>query len=469
MLSRDLEPEQRLSRRRFLRFSVAGVAGATLASLLSACGGGGAAPTAAPAKPAEGAKPGEAAKPAAQAGPGGFSGGGALKLLMRAHFVPAYDAFLDKWAADWGEKNKVEVTVDHILSGELASKLAAEVAAGSGHDIYALTRAGEMPLYNKQLTDVSDLATQIGQAHGGWVPLGEQIGKFEGVWKAVPEFFIDFPALYRKDIFDANGLQPVDTWDDLLKVGTLLKEKGNPIGIAINQKSNDASNDWNALLWCYGASTVAQDGKTVTLNSPETKEALKYAIDLYKNTMTDEVLSWDDSGNNQMLASGRASWIHNPISAYLTIVKDNPELAKNIYVSNTPAGPKGRHAPVSVNSFGVMNWANVPAAKAFITDYYEVFMDGFKASGGYNQPLLKDFRKKPMPILGEEPKYQLLQDFDQYAHAVGWPGPPTPAAGEVENNWIVPLMVGRAVQDGNVDDAASWGQQKVEAIYAKYK
>jgi hypothetical protein len=30
-------------------------------------------------------------------------------------------------------------------------------------------------------------------------------------------------------------------------------------------------------------------------------------------------------------------------------------------------------------------------------------------------------------------------------------------------------MVGRAVQDGNVDDAASWGQQKVEAIYAKYK
>src|SRR5919202_1640736 len=98
MLSRDLEPEQRLSRRRFLRFSVAGVAGATLASLLSACGGG-----------------------------------GSLKLLRRAHFVPAYDAFLDKWAADWGEKNKVEVTVDHILSGELASKLAAEVAAGSGH------------------------------------------------------------------------------------------------------------------------------------------------------------------------------------------------------------------------------------------------------------------------------------------------------------------------------------------------
>ena len=46
--------------------------------------------------------------------------------------------------------------------------------------------------------------------------------------------------------------------------------------------------------------------------------------------MTNEVLSWDDTGNNQMLASGRASWIQNPISSLRTIEKDNPELAKKI-------------------------------------------------------------------------------------------------------------------------------------------
>src|SRR5204862_6977134 len=124
-------------------------------------------------------------------------------------------------------------------------------------------------------------------------------------------------------------------------------------------------------------------------------------------------------------------------------------------LSNSPAGPKGRHSPVSVNSFGVMNWANIPAAKAFIADYYNVFLDGFKASGGYNQPVLKDFRKKTMPILGEEPKYQILQDFDQVAHAVGWPVPPTPDAGEVEDNWIVALMVARATQDGLVEAACN--------------
>jgi len=426
-------------------------------ALASACGGQApaAAPTSAPA--------------AAQAGPGGFSGGGTLKVLLRAHFVPAYDTWIDKWAAEWGGKNKVEVQIDHILSAELSTKIPAEVAATAGHDIYALTRSGEMPLYNKQLVDVSDLAKQIGDAYGGWVPLGEQIGSFQGTWKAVPEFFIDFPGMYRKDIFDENSLKPVETWDDLLQTGTLLKGKGHPIGIAINQKSNDASNSWTSMLWTYGASTVAADGKTVTINSPQTKEMLGFAIELYNKTMTNEVLSWDDTGNNLLLASGTASWIQNPISALRTIEKENEELAKKILLSNPPSGPKGRHTPVSTNAFGIANWASsVPAAKAFLTDYYQVVSEGIKASEGYNQPLLKNLRKKPMPFLGEDPRFNILQDFDQYAHATGWPGSPSVAAGDVEANWIVPLMVARAVQDRDINGAAEWAQQKIEATYAKY-
>ena len=104
-----------------------------------------------------------------------------------------------------------------------------------------------------------------------------------------------------------------------------------------------------------------------------------------------------------------------------------------------------------------------------MTEYYAVLPESIKASAGYNQPLLKDFRKKPMAFLGEEPKLNVLQDFDQVARSVGYPGPPTPAAGEVESNWIIPLMVARAVVDGDVNGATEWATQKVEAIYAKHK
>jgi multiple sugar transport system substrate-binding protein len=433
--------------------------GGLAVGLLAACSNAGAPPAA----------PTSGAAQSAQAGPSGFANVGSIKILMSSHFVPAYDTWFDQWAKDWGTKNKIEIQPDHILSSDLAAKNAAEVAAGSGHDIYKFSRNGEPILYHTHMTDVSDLSKQIGEAHGGWIPFAETLGLVDGSWFAVPEYFIDFPALYRKDIFDAQGFQPVDTWDDLLKIGPQLKAIGNPIGIAINQKSNDANNTWTGVLWSHGGAVVAEDGKTVALNSDATRQMVSYAVELYNKAMTNEVLSWDDQGNNLYLASGKASWIQNPISALRTIEHDTPDLAQKIFVSNTPAGPKGRMTSVTGNSWAIANWAtSVPAAKQLLVDYYQVLADAIKASTGYNQPLLKDFRKKPMPILGEDPKLNVLQDFDQVIHSVGYPGPPTPAAGEVESNWIIPLMVAHAVTDGDVNGAVDWATQKVEAIYAKY-
>lgn len=446
---------------------------AAMSSLLAACSGSSTPPSG--GAPAGGSTPAAAtaATPAAsgqQAAPGGFGNNTSIKILMSSHFVPAYDAWFDQWAQDWSTKNHVEVQADHILSSDLAAKNAAEVASGGGHDLYKFTRNGEPTLYHDFMQDVSDLTKQIGEAHGGWIPFAETLGLYQGTWKAVPEYFIDFPAMYRKDIFDANGFQPVDTWDDLLKIGGTLKDKGNPVGIAINQKSNDANNTWTGVLWSHGGSVVAEDGKTVALDSQGTRDMLNYAVELYNKAMTNEVLSWDDQGNNLYLASGKASWIQNPISALRTIEHDTPDLAAKIYIGNTPAGPKGRMTSVTGNSWGIANWASSAAAcKAMLQDYYAVLADAVKASTGYNQPLLKDLRKKPMPILGEDPKLNILQDFDQVIHSVGYPGPPTPAAGEVESNWIVPLMVARAVNDGDVNGALAWGVQKVQAIYDKYK
>src|SRR5438874_12928576 len=379
-----------LSRRRFLGAVAAGSGGLAIASLLAACSP--AAPAGAPQQPAPTAAASTAAQPA-QAGPAGFANAGTLKILMSSHFVPAYDTWFDQWAKDGGAKTKAEVQADHILSSDLAAKNAAEVAAGSGHDIYKFSRNGEPTLYHNQMIDVSDVTKQISEAHGGWIPFAETLGLYEGTWHAVPEYFIDFPALYRKDIFDANGLTPIDTWDELLKTGALLKGKGNPIGIAINQKSNDANNTWTGVLWSHGGSVVAQDGKTVAINSQATRDMLNYAIELYTKTMTDEVLSWDDTGNNQFLASGRGSWIQNPISALRTIEKENPELAAKIFVALPPGGPKGRYTGVATNVWAIWSWTKNPgAAKAFLADYFAAFKDAVKASEGYNQPLLKEFR-----------------------------------------------------------------------------
>src|SRR5678816_889051 len=62
---------------------------------------------------------------------------GSLSIMQWAHFVPAYDQWLDNtYVKRWGEANDVEVKVDHINNALLYSTGASQVAAQSGHDLF---------------------------------------------------------------------------------------------------------------------------------------------------------------------------------------------------------------------------------------------------------------------------------------------------------------------------------------------
>src|SRR2546421_1564849 len=62
---------------------------------------------------------------------------GDLTIITWAHFVPNFDDWLDHtWAVQWGQKNDVQVKVDHILNTLLPARASAEAAAQNGHDIF---------------------------------------------------------------------------------------------------------------------------------------------------------------------------------------------------------------------------------------------------------------------------------------------------------------------------------------------
>ena len=79
-----------------------------------------------------------------------------LSIVQWSHFVPEYDKWFDKFAKDWGEKNNVTVTVDHIPVQDVAARAAAEASAGSGHDLFGWNGAGGAHLYRKFLIDIGD-------------------------------------------------------------------------------------------------------------------------------------------------------------------------------------------------------------------------------------------------------------------------------------------------------------------------
>jgi multiple sugar transport system substrate-binding protein len=451
-----------LPRRRFL----IGTGTVSAASLLAACGG-----SDDKNKGKATAAPGGATSAAGGGQPAKLSG--TMTLLMWSHFVPAYDKWFDQFATDWGKANGVNVRVDHIPHLELPARHAAEIAAQGGHDIMQFTGSGGgVHLYEKHLEDLDDICNKLDKEKGGFTEFAKTLSFRNGHWKALPDFFIRFPILYREDLWGEIGMQKgPDSWDDLLEGGRKLKAKGFPGGIGYSTHV-DSNVSTMAMIWSFGGKVVQEDGKTLALDSKETREALKYAKALFDEAMTPEVLAWDDSSNNTLLASSKGSWIHNPISASLSIKNQpNLELYNKISIANTPKGPVARKTPIATNIYGIWKFAkNKEAARAFLQFYVDHWMEGYKVALSYNEPMLKawvDEGFKFVPTI-DDPKIKVLTDFSQYGNLYGWPGPLTPAAEEWWQLYHIPQMFAKIARGTSIDDALKDTTAALKKVYDKH-
>jgi multiple sugar transport system substrate-binding protein len=430
-----------LNRRKFLTAAGAGVSGGSLLTMLDA--------RQAPAQ----------------------TKGTTLRILQWSHFIPAYDTWFDsKLVKEWGEKNGVKVRVDHIPHLELPARMAAEYAAGAGHDIIMNGSSILTRLYYKSLADLTDIYDAAGKKHGGWIPTAKTLVEAEGRYYGIPLFYILLPMTYRKDLFDANGLKAPDTWELARVAARTLKPKGHPTGIQFSQCA-DANLNWRSVLFGFGGAELDPSGENVLIDSKETREALKFAKALFDEGMTAEVFSWDDASDNRYLASGIACWVHDAISAYRTTEDTNPEVFKNTVVAMEPAGPSGKRVNTcAANVWMVWKFSkNQQAAKELLTHMIDTYGDGMTASRGYNMPYLNGFAKKPMPVIGADPKLQILQDFPPIVAFYGYPGPFTTPIQEVVNLFVVPDMFTRVARGQNIEEVMKWGVGEYRRIFAKHK
>jgi multiple sugar transport system substrate-binding protein len=445
-----------LPRRYFLRLTGLGLGAATV---LQACGG-------------SDDKKDAGSSTTAGSGPAKLSGD--LKILMWSHFVPEYDTWFDKFATDWGNANGVKVRVDHIPHLQLPARHASEIAAQAGHDVVQFNHSvgGGANLYFKHLESLDDIVAKLGTEKGGWSDFAKKASYVDGKWMTMPDFFIRFPILYREDLWGEIGMpKGPDTWDDLRVAGGKLKAKGNPGGFGFANHA-DSNASLHGLMWSHGAKTVQEDGKTVAVNTPEMREALRFGKALFDEALTPDVLAWDDSSNNTLLASGKGSWIHNPISASLSIKRDkNLDLYNKIGIAPTPKGPVDRKVFIPVNTFGIWKFAsNKNAARAFLTEYGAKWMDGYKVALSYDEPMLKGWVDEGFAFVPtiDDPKISKLTDFTQFGAINGYPGPPTAAAEEVFQSYVIPQTFAKVAKGTSIDDAVKDMESAIKKIYEKY-
>ena len=403
---------------------------------------------------------------------------GDLTIIQWAHFVPAYDVWFDNvWIKQWGQKNDVQVKVDHILNTLLPTRAAAEVAAKQGHDLFfQLSPPAQI---EDQVIDHREIVEEVQRKVGkiGRVAKGATYNPKTKKYFAFSDNYVPDPVIWRRDLWNGIGESPA-TWEHVRRAAPKLKAAGHPIGIGQSAEL-DSNMALLSFMMCFGA-FVQNEKNQVVLKSKHTVEAVKFMADIYKRGETDEIFGWDPSGNNNFIYSGKGSLILNAISATRTSEDRKLPFADDLWIWPIPKGPARRLGYEHVmGCYQIWKFAkNKAAAKKFLADLEINYKDAFMASKFYNFPSFPGampFSRIRRATAADKHKplgkYQILTTIAQkYTVSPGYPGSSNAAFDEMFNKFLIPKMFAQ-VSKGQMSaqDAVNAANHDIKAIYAKWR
>jgi multiple sugar transport system substrate-binding protein len=243
---------------------------------------------------------------------------------------------------------------------------------------------------------------------------------------------------------------------------------GHPVGIPIAQ-NYDTISTAGPVLWSLGGKEVEKDGKTVAIGAPQTVEMVEWYKKMYRDCMEPEVLSWTDASNNDSLVAGKAGWIHNPVSAYLTARNRKMETAAGINHHRSLAGPNGqRHETDVPRHIGIWRFSkNVEPAKEWIRYLLgrrEVYDEYIMSGDAFNLPAYTSLLDHP--VLKTDPKFAALKQEGVQFHCYGWPAPASDKIQLITNSFILPNMIAKAVTGTSTKDAIAWAETEMKKVMA---
>jgi ABC-type glycerol-3-phosphate transport system substrate-binding protein len=409
---------------------------------------------------------------------------GSLTLGLWDHWVPGANKATEEIIKAWGEKEKVEVTVDFVTSqgSKILLMLAAESQARSGHDIVALP-SWQAARHSANLEPVDDILSDLVKQNGAVNRTVEYLGKIKGKWVAVPatvgsqmkgpasrvDLMKEHAGVDILAMYPAGAPPKADAWtmDSFLKAAQACNKAGHAFGIGLGTTS-DSVDTAGAIFNAFGA-VLVDEKENITAKSENVRKALDYATQLAREYPADSP-SWDDASNNKWLVSGRGSMIMNPPSAWAVAVRDAPKIAEHIWHHGMPSGPNGRHAPFLPYFWGIWNFGkNKSAAKSLLRHMSteDSAQKMVAASKGYDIPAFANFSTfKTWAEIGP-PKGTLYHYPNPHNHQIlsiaAAPSPPR-IAEQIYTQGLMTKMIVRHLRGDKMESVISYAESELEGF-----
>ena len=295
-------------------------------------------------------------------------------------------------AAAFEADTGIAVEVIPVTESDLGTRATAAFAAGDLPDVIYHTLQYALPWVEAGILD-AEAATEVIEALGTdtFAPGALDMAKAEGGWASVPVDGWTQMIVYRKDLFDANGLEAPTTYANVLAAIEKLHNPPEMFGFVAATKvdENFMSQVLEHVFLANGATPVGPDGFT-GFDEAKTIEVLDFYKAIAEASPPGE-LYWDQS-RTLYFAGDAAMIIWSPFildelaglrdSAPPTI-NDDPtsrDLAAATGIVTNFAGPSNPDGAAwgDVRYFGITADADIDEAQQFVQ---------FSMDQGYTQTL----------------------------------------------------------------------------------
>ena len=188
-----------------------------------------------------------------------YAQGTALHWLKFVDFVPVSDQLLKGTLKDECRKALgISLTVETINGDGVQARITSAIQAKTGPDI--MMAVNNWPqLYADSVSDVSDIAEEVGKAQGGYFDTPRAVANDGKRWIAMPFTIVGVLFVNRTSWFAEEGITPEKfptTWEDFRAAGKKLKAKNRPLGQTLAHAFGDGPAFWYPYLWSWGGKEV---------------------------------------------------------------------------------------------------------------------------------------------------------------------------------------------------------------------
>ena len=396
-----------------------------------------------------------------------------LRIWLFKSYVTGGNDILAKHVEAWAKERKVEPEFDWATFGDREQKFVAAIEAGNPPDVAEMNYQGPMR-YKAALRDETKLAKELAAARGGLLPYADRVVQFNGQYFGVARLAFGGGLHIRKDLLAAKGLTMPKVYDpDVIDVARKCQDPSKDLwgfGQTLN-RCDDGNGFMQNILWNYGGSAWDKDGKPAlaTSNLKANTAALQFAVDTIQKHKVQPpgVMGWNDASNNEAYMAGKLVSTNNGASLYYAMGAKSHPLYDKTQVILTPGGPAGSFVFAGAYNWGVFQKSKYHELAEDMVRWVEDekrFEEYMKACSGQAGPVYKS--RSEHPYWKSNPNYEgMLQNILRSVWP-GYPGPITPAAIEVQAQYMLCDMAGRVVTAGlSLDAALKETHGRIEEVY----